>query len=158
VPYSRAKAPRSRGNWESEQVKQRTAKVNQIRGLLTEYGIGVVQRVEVLHHALPQVLEAAENGLTADFRIRLEELKQDLVMLDERVDGLDKQIKTLANSPPDAKRLQQIPGLGPMIATAMVCAVGDGKQFKRGRDMAGPDIPAAQQRRQRSLAGDRQAG
>jgi transposase len=120
----------------SELVQQRTAKVNQIRGLLAEYGIVVERRVEVLRHALPQLLEDAENGLTADFRVLLDGLKQDLVTLDERVDDLDKKIKTLANNNPDAKRLQQIPGIGPMIATALICAIGDGKQFKRGRDMA----------------------
>jgi len=120
----------------SELVQQRTAKVNQIRGLLAEYGIVVGRRVDVLRHALPQLLEDADNGLTADFRVLLEGLKQDLVTLDERVDDLDKSIKTLANNNPAAKRLQQIPGIGPMIATALICAIGDGKQFKRGRDMA----------------------
>lgn len=120
----------------SEQVKQRTAKVNQVRGLLAEYGIVVGRRVEVLRHALPSLLEDAENGLTADFRVLLEGLRHDLVRLDERVDELDKNIKTLANNLPAAKRLQQIPGIGPIIATALICAIGDGKQFKRGRDMA----------------------
>ena len=120
----------------SELVQQRTAKVNQIRGLLAEYGIVVGRRVDVLRNALPQLLEDAENGLTADFRVLLDGLKQDLVTLVERVDDLDKNIKTLANSNPAAKRLQQIPGIGPIIATALICAIGDGKQFQRGRDMA----------------------
>jgi transposase len=120
----------------SELVQQRTAKVNQIRGLLAEYGIVVGRRVDVLRNALPQLLEDAENGLTVDFRVLLDGLKQDLVTLDERVDDLDKKIKALANSNPAAKRLQQIPGIGPIIATALICAIGDGKQFKRGRDMA----------------------
>lgn len=120
----------------SELVQQRTAKVNQIRGLLAEYGIAVGRRVEVLRNALPPLLEDAENSLTADFRVLLDGLKQDLIMLDERVDDLDKTIKALASSNTDAKRLQQIPGIGPITATALVCAIGDGKQFKRGRDMA----------------------
>ena len=120
----------------SELVQQRTAKVNQIRGLLTEYGIVVGRRVDVLRNALPLLLEDAENGLTADFRILLEGLQQDLTTLDTRVDELDKKIKTLASSNADAKRLQQIPGIGPITATALVCAIGDGKQFKRGRDLA----------------------
>lgn len=119
-----------------EQVKQRTAKVNQIRGLLAEYGLVIGRRVEVLRHALPSLLEDAENGLSADFRVLLEGLRQDLVALDERINALDKTIKTLANNTPAAKRLQQIPGIGPMIATALICAIGDGKQFKRGRDMS----------------------
>lgn len=90
----------------------------------------------MLRHALPQLLEEAENGLTADFRVLLAGLKQDLVTLDDRVDDLDKKIKTLANNNSAVKRLQQIPGIGPIIATALICAIGDGKQFKRGRDMA----------------------
>lgn len=85
---------------------------------------------------MPLLLEDAENGLTIDFRTLLEGLQQDLTTLDERVDDLDKKIKTLASSNTDAKRLQQISGIGPITATALVCAIGDGRQFKRGRDMA----------------------
>ena len=120
----------------SELVQQRTAKVNQIRGLLAEYGIVIGRRVEVLQQALPLILEDAENSLTADFRVLLDGLQQDLATLNERVDDLDKTIKALASSNTDAKRLQQIPGIGPITATALVCAIGDGKQFKRGRDMS----------------------
>ena len=120
----------------SELIHQRTAKVNQIRGLLGEYGLVVGRRVDVLRTALPLLLEDVENGLTIDFRVLLEGLQQDLIKLDERVDELDKKIKLLANSNTEAKRLLQIPGIGPMTATALVCAIGDGKQFKRGRDLA----------------------
>jgi len=120
----------------SELVQQRTAKGNQIRGLLSEYGLVMGQRVEVLRKALPLLLEDAENGLTIDFRTLLEGLQQDLITLDERVDEMDKKIRLLASSNEDAKRLQQIPGIGPITATALICAIGDGKQFKRGRDLA----------------------
>ncbi|MDD5632830.1 MAG: IS110 family transposase [Methylococcales bacterium] len=120
----------------SELVHQRTAKVNQIRGLLAEYGTVVSRRIDVLEHALLLILEDAGKGLTADFRVLLEGLQQDLATLNGRVDDLDKTIKSLATSHTDAKRLQQIPGIGPIIATALICAIGDGKQFKRGRDMA----------------------
>ena len=92
--------------------------------------------MDVLQNALPLLLEDAENGLTTDFRVLLEGLQQDLATLNERVDDLDKTIKTLSSNNADAKRLQQIPGIGPITATALVCAIGDGKQFKRGRDMA----------------------
>ncbi|MDI1294258.1 MAG: IS110 family transposase, partial [Methylobacter sp.] len=120
----------------SELVHQRTAKANQIRGLLGEYGIVVERRVDVLRKALPLLLEDAENGLTPEFRYLLEGLQQDLIKLNERVDDMDKNIKTLASNNDDAKRLQQVPGIGPITATALICAIGDGKQFKRGRDMA----------------------
>ena len=120
----------------SELVRQRTAKVNQIRGFLAEYGLVVGRQVATLRRALPELLEDAENGLSFDFRALLEDLRQDLIRLDERVSEMDKKIHTLAHSMPAAKLLQSIPGIGPMIATAIVCAVGDGKQFKRGRDLA----------------------
>lgn len=120
----------------SELVCQRTAKVNQIRGLLAEYGIILGQRIEVLRKALPWLLEDGETGLTSDFRVLLKGLQEDLQALDERVAVLDKRIQTQANSDPVAKRLLEIPGIGPMTATALISAVGDGKQFKKGRDMA----------------------
>lgn len=117
-------------------VQQRTAKVNQIRGLLGEYGIVIERRVETLRKALPLLLEDAENGLSFDFRALLQSLQQDLITLDDRASEMDKKILQLANSNSTAKRLQQIPGIGPIIATALICAIGDGKQFKRGRDLA----------------------
>jgi Transposase and inactivated derivatives len=117
-------------------VQQRTAKVNQIRGLLAEYGIVIERRVDKLRKALPLLLEDAENGLSLDFRLLLQSLQQDLIALDDRSDEMDKKIRQLAGSNATAKRLQQIPGIGPVTATALVCAIGDGKQFKRGRDLA----------------------
>jgi transposase len=63
-------------------------------------------------------------------------LQQDLLVIVKRADELDKRINTLAHSHEDAKRLLQIPGVGPLIATAIISAVGDGKQFKRGRELA----------------------
>ena len=120
----------------SELVRQRTAKVNQIRGLLSEYGLVVGRQVATLRRSLPELLEDAGNGLSFDFRVLLEDLRQDLIRLDKRVAEMDKKIHAHANADPTAKRLQGIPGIGPVIATAILCAVGDGKQFKRGRDMA----------------------
>ena len=120
----------------SELVRQRTAKVNQIRGFLAEYGLVVGRQVATLRRALPELLEDAENGLSFDFRALLEDLRQNLIRLDERVAEMDKKVHTLADSMPATKLLQSIPGIGPISATAIVCAVGDGKQFKRGRDLA----------------------
>ncbi len=82
----------------SELVRHRTAKVNQIRGLLAEYGLTVGRRVQVLHTALPLLLEDAINGLTLDFRMLLEDLRQGLVQLDQRVDDMDAKIKLLVIS------------------------------------------------------------
>jgi len=117
-------------------VKQRTAKVNQIRGLLAEYGVVENKRINVLRNALPLILEDAENGLSVDFRILLEELRQDLITFDERISSLTEKINAIAKADEDTQRLQQIPGVGPITATAIISAVGDGKQFKCGRDLA----------------------
>ena len=119
-----------------EQVRQRTALVNQIRGLLSEYGIVISRRVESLRNALPDILEDAENKLTADFRILLKGLQEDLMHLDDRIDTQDQAIKRLAQEHEGAKRLQQLRGIGPITATALIAAIGDGRQFARGRDAA----------------------
>ena len=119
-----------------EQVRQRTALVNQIRGLLSEYGIVISRRVESLRNALPDILEDAENKLTADFRILLKGLQEDLIHLDDRIGSQDQAIKRLAQEHEGAKRLQQLRGIGPITATALIAAIGDGRQFARGRDAA----------------------
>jgi len=119
-----------------ELVKSRTAKVNQIRGLLAEYGEIVPARIESIRRAIPELQEDATNGLTPLFRRLLEGLRLDLVELDRRVGELDQEIAVAAQEDPVARRLQTVPGIGPITATALVAAVGDGRQFKRGRDLA----------------------
>lgn len=118
----------------SELVRQRTAKVNQIRGLLGEYGLVARQGVAVLRQALPEILEDAENGLMSDFRALLSGLREDLVYLDERVMTLDQTINQLAHSHAEARRLLKLRGVGPITATALVASLGDGHLFQRGRD------------------------
>lgn len=118
----------------SELVRQRTAKVNQIRGLLAEYGIVARQGVAVLRKALPEILEDAENGLMSDFRALLSGLREDLVYLDERVMSLDQTINKLAHSHAEARRLLKLRGVGPITATALIASLGDGHMFQRGRD------------------------
>lgn len=120
----------------SELVQQRTAKVNQIRGLLAEYGIVVPPRIESLRQALPLIQEDAENGLSANFRRLLTGLREDLENFDNRVEELDREIVDAARADPVARRLQTVPGIGPVTATALVASVGDGQQFQRGRDLS----------------------
>lgn len=119
-----------------ELVHQRTAKVNQIRGLLSEYGIVIALRVESLRNALPDILEDSENRLTPEFRELLNGLHEDLTHLDDRIGTQDQAIKRLAQEHEGAKRLQQLRGIGPITATALIAAIGDGHQFARGRDAA----------------------
>ena len=120
----------------SELVGQRTAKSNQIRGLVSEYGLVAPRRMGSLRAALPEWLEDADNGLSYLFRRLLNGLWDDLKVLDQRVTELDHEIGLVAKNNPIAKRLQQLRGVGPIVATALVAAVGDGKQFANGRQMA----------------------
>ena len=117
-------------------IEQRTAKGNQIRGLTSEYGLTVPRELSQLRVAIPCWLEDLDNGLTDRFRKLLYGLWNDLRMLDERVSELDREIAHIAASDPVAKRLQQLRGVGPMIATALVATVGDATQFTCGRQMA----------------------
>lgn len=117
-------------------VEARTAKANQIRGLVAEYGLIAPKSLAQLRTALPVWLEDAGNGLTADFRWLLHDLWRDLQVLDERIDVLSRKIELLARSNPVAKRLMQLRGVGPMTATALLAMVGDGAQFENGRQMS----------------------
>jgi transposase len=120
----------------SELTGQRTAKANQIRGLVAEYGLVAPQQLDRLRKAIPMWLEDAENGLSHAFRHLLHGVWHDLKTLDERVAELDYEINKIADSHPMAKRLQQLRGVGPMIATALVAAVGDAQQYANGRQMS----------------------
>jgi|SRR5215475_5058993 len=120
----------------SELMNQRKAKGNQIRGLTSEYGLVAPREIVHLRRAIPLWLEDRENGLSQRFRRLLSGLWDDLRVLDERIAELDKEIATIAASDPVAKRLQQLRGVGPLIATALVATVGDATQFGNGRQMA----------------------
>ena len=120
----------------SELSNQRKAKANQIRGLVSEYGLVAPKELVHLRAAIPCWLEEAENGLTDRFRRLLNGLWQDLLALDQRMVELDREIAQIAASDPVAKRLQELRGVGPLIATAIVATVGDVKHFTNGRQMA----------------------
>jgi transposase len=120
----------------SELMTHRTAKANQIRGLVTEYGLVAPKKMACLRVAVPRWLEDAENGLTSRFRKLLHGLWEDLLRLDERVAALDSEVELIAKSDPVARRLQQLRGVGPLVATALVASVGTGEQFSKGRQMA----------------------
>ncbi len=120
----------------SSVVGQRTAQGNQIRGLVAEYGLVAPQHLGSLRKAIPEWLEDAENGLTDRFRALLHGLWTELLRLDDRIQAFDQEIACIAETHPDAKRLKQLQGVGPLIATALVARFGDASHFKRGREAA----------------------
>jgi transposase len=123
---------RIRSSW----IEQRTAKGNQIRGLVAEYGLVAPKELSSLRRAIPCWLEDGDNGLSVHFRRLLDGLRDDLRRADERVGELDRMIDEVAKADPDAQRLQRLRGVGPLVATALIAAVGDARQFINGRQMA----------------------
>lgn len=119
----------------SQLVKSRTALANELRAVAAEFGLVAPQRIDQLRRAVPIWLEEA-NGLDEPVRRLMRGMYEDLQRLDARVGELDAEIKRIANSDPMAKLLQTIPGIGPVTASALSAAVGDGSQFKRGRDLS----------------------
>jgi transposase len=119
-----------------ELVGQRTAKANQIRGLVGEYGIIAPKGIQQLRRALPDWLEDAENGLTENFRVLLADLADDLRYLDERIANLDERIARGVKDDPVARRLLALRGVGPLTASALAGTLGDGTSFTKGRDFS----------------------
>lgn len=117
-------------------IKARTALGNEIRGLLAEFGIVLPVSLGRLRRAIPELLEDADNGLPDAFRRLLCRLGEELRDLDDGIKAYDARIAQRAKEDERIKRLMAIEGIGPVIAGALVAAVGDGKQFRRGRDMA----------------------
>ncbi len=117
-------------------VAHRTALINQIRGLLMEYGIIIPKGASQVRNHLPNILADTSNGLTAEMRELLIGLSSELLHSDKRVEEHDAKIKMTALNHPACLVLLAIPGIGPMIATALVAAIGDPRVFKNGREMA----------------------
>ncbi|WP_409526152.1 IS110 family transposase [Nitrincola sp. MINF-07-Sa-05] len=108
-----------------ELVGQRTAKANQVRGLVGEYGIIASVGIQHLRRALPGWLEDAENGLTDSFRVLLNGLAEDLRHLDDRIKALDDRITENVRLDPVAKRLMTLRGVGPLTASALSGALAN---------------------------------
>jgi transposase len=117
-------------------VKARTAQANQIRGLLTEYGIIIPQGIRHITKRLPVILEDGENDLPGVFRRLLQRLGEHLKELDHQVDELDVQIQVWHRENTASRKLAQIPGIGPITASALVASIGDARCFKNGRQLA----------------------
>lgn len=117
-------------------VKSRTAVANQIRGLLQEYGVIIASGIGRLRTQLPTILEDADNGLTAVGRELINDLYGRLQLLDEQMTQYDRRIEQVFQQDERSQRLAAVEGVGPLIATAFLAAVGDAHVFARGRQVA----------------------
>lgn len=120
----------------SQLVARRTAQTNQVRGLLLEYGLIIPVGINHVRKALPSILEDADNALSGLFRELLNELYEELVHLDKRIQTLEQKLVTLSVHNEDCKRLLTIPGIGLLTATALIAAIADISVFKNGRELA----------------------
>ena len=117
-------------------VKARTAQANQIRGLLAEFGITIPQGIGHIATALPEILEDGENELPGRFRLLLQRLGDHLKEMDRQVTELEREITLWHRENEASRTLAQMPGIGPITASALSASVGDAKCFKNGRQLA----------------------
>lgn len=113
--------------------QMRNAQSNQIRGLLSEYGIVIPKGSTHVRKHIPLVLEDADNNLTIQGRFIISELYEFLCVLDSRPKKLDKQIEHLCRENDICSRLSEVHGIGTVTATALYAAAGNGRQFPKGR-------------------------
>ena len=117
-------------------VKSRTAQANQIRGLLSEFGIVLPQGIVHVARGLPDIIEDADNELPVVFRELLLRLRSHLLELNCQILELEGQIDAWHKNNEDSQRLANIPGVGVLTASALVASIGDAKCFKNGRELA----------------------
>jgi transposase len=123
---------RARSGW----VKARTAQGNQMRGLLSEFGIVVPLGIARLRRQIPEILEDGANGLPGLMRTLLSTLLAHLKELDQQIQELEREIVIWHRRNEDSRRLERIGGIGPLTASALVASIGDPKNFKNGRQVA----------------------
>jgi transposase len=117
-------------------VRQRTGIINQIRAFLLERGVAVRQGLRFLRAELPRILTAPSDVLSCRIVRVIEGLADDWRRLDERIEHLSSEIAALARQDMGCERLMSVPGIGPIISSAMVAAIGSGEAFSKGRDFA----------------------
>ena len=125
-------------------VSQRTGIINQIRAFLLERGIAVRQGQRFLRVELPRILATPPDVLSPRMVRVIEGLASDWHRLDERIEGFSSEIEELAKRDAGCERLMSIPGIGPIISSAMVAAIGTGDSFSKGhlRTAVASNLPA----------------
>jgi transposase len=117
-------------------IMRRTAVVNQIRGLLLERGITLRKGRRYVDEALPRILADPATKLSGAVLVLLTELKLELAQLAEKIDRADQSMAQMARENEACRRLVTMPGVGPVIATAIIATIGNGAAFRKGRDFA----------------------
>ncbi|HAY93182.1 IS110 family transposase [Shewanella sp.] len=114
-------------------TKQSTALINQVRGMLAEYGIVIAKSKSAFKAQLPDILVDEANMLTIKGKAIFYQLYDEVIDIEKRLKSCDTQVLNETQNNVICQRLQTIPGVGPVTATAIYAAVGDGKDFCNGR-------------------------
>jgi transposase len=117
-------------------IGERTALINEVHGLMNEYGLVIPTGVSKFHQAVVETLASAKDTLTALSQEMCGKLVEEFVALEEQIAYYQQQLESLAKTHPECQRLMTIPGIGPMTATALIAAVGHVGVFKNGRQFA----------------------
>jgi transposase len=117
-------------------IKARTAQANQIRGLLAEFGFIIPQGIANIAKRVPELLEDATNELPDSFRLLVQRLMEHLKELDHQADEVEAQIVTWHRDNELSRKLAEVPGIGPITASALVATVSDAKNFDNARQLA----------------------
>jgi len=120
----------------SRLIGDRTAAINQLRGFLLEHGIPVRQGPRFLRQQLPQLLATRTDVLSPRMLRIIGDIVDDWKYLDDRIDRVTDEIEALARTDVSCEQLMTVPGIGPIIASAAVAAIGNGAAFAKGRDFA----------------------
>jgi len=120
----------------SRLVQERTALINQIRGLLIEYGITIPQGIHNAKKLLPRILEDGENELTVISRRFLFDLYEQIAYKDKKIKEYEESLKTVFQANKNCQKIAKIEGIGLITATAIIADIGDAKVFKNGRHLA----------------------
>lgn len=115
-------------------VSRRTATINQIRAFLIEQGIAVRTGAHALRNSLFAILQNRRDEISPRMSDLIVGLNEDWVWLDERIETITQEIVEISKQEKNCQRLMSVPGIGPIISTAMVAAIGTGEAFERGRD------------------------
>lgn len=120
----------------SQSIKNRTALANQIRGLLSEYGIVFSKQISNINKKLPDII-ADETSIISNYARNLfAELYEDFIMLNQRIKRYDQKISALSKANANCQLIEKIPGVGILSATAIVAAISDPGLFKNGRELS----------------------
>jgi transposase len=117
-------------------VNHRTALISQMRGLLLDRGIAIGVAATRARHMIPQVLSEPNDDLSPLTREIVTSLYEFMLQIDARIRFFDKKIDAIFKANESCQRIAKIRGVGPKTATAMIAAIGDGKDFKNGRHLA----------------------